>query len=76
MHNIKDIRNNPDIFIKLNKDRNTNIDIEKILKIDEKNRSLLHQKELLEQEKKKISKNKDKSLFTKSKNLSLEINNL
>ena len=76
MHNIKDIRKDPDGFTKLIKDRNTDIDIEKILKIDEKNRSLVHQKELLEQEKKKISKNKDELLYTKSKELSLNISNL
>ena len=73
MHNIKDIRQNPDLFKKQLSDRFADIDIDKIILLDEKNRKLIQEKETLEKEKKIISKSKDKSLFEKSKKISEEI---
>jgi len=73
MHNIKDIRLNPDIFKKELSKRFVNIDLKKILSLDEKNRKLIQDKETLEKEKKNISKNKDSSLFEKSKKISEQI---
>ena len=73
MHNIKDIRQNPDIFKKELSKRFVNIDLKKILSLDEKNRKLIQDKETLEKEKKNISKNKDSSLFEKSKKISEQI---
>ena len=76
MHNIKDIRLNSENFINLLKGRNSDIDINELLLLDKDNRDLIKKKELLEQEKKKISKTKDQSLFKKSINLSKQINEL
>ena len=76
MHNIKDIRLNSENFINLLKARNSNIDINELLLLDKSNRDLIKKKELLEQEKKKISKTKDQSLFKKSINLSKQIDEL
>ena len=73
MHNIKDIRLNSENFINLLKGRNSDIDINELLLLDKSNRDLIKKKELLEQEKKKISKTKDQSLFKKSINLSKQI---
>ena len=73
MHNIKDIRQNPDIFKKELSKRFVNIDLKKILSLDEKNKKLIHDKEILEKEKKDISKNKDSSLFEKSKKITEQI---
>ena len=69
MHNIKEIRANINEFKDSFKKRFLDIDIDKILKLDEENRKYIHQKESLEKEKKDISKSKDKSLFEKSKNI-------
>ena len=74
MHNIKDIRNNLSEFKKLIQTRNTNIDIEQIKDLDEKNRKLIQEKENLEKQRKDISKKKDESLFKKSKEISVRIN--
>ncbi len=76
MHNIKDIRLNPENFKNLLKERNSNVNINELLMLDKTNRDLIQKKELLEQEKKKISKSRDKSLFKKSKELSKQINEL
>ena len=73
MHDIKTIRTNPDIFKKKISERNTEVDIKKLLELDKNNRELIQNKEKLEQEKKIISQKKDKSQFAKSKELSLEI---
>ena len=73
MHDIKTIRKNPDIFKKKISERNTEVDIKKLLELDRNNRELIQNKEKLEQEKKIISQKKDKSQFAKSKELSLEI---
>ena len=76
MHNIKEIRNNIDIFIESLKKRFLDIDIKTILDLDEKNRKLIQEKENLEKEKKDISKSKDKLLFEKSKMISETISKL
>ena len=76
MHNLKFIRENTDIFKKKISDRNVNVDIDKLIKLDQENRQLIQNKEKLEQEKKIISKTKDKTKFDKSKKISDEIENL
>jgi seryl-tRNA synthetase len=73
MHNIKDIRKDVEAFKSSLKKRFIEIDLDKILLLDEDNRKLIQKKEILEKEKKEISKSKDKSLFQKSKNISSEI---
>ena len=73
MHNIKDIRDNIDDFIKLILKRNVKIDKNNTIDLDKNNRKLIQEKEKLEKEKKDISKSKDKTLFEKSKKISLEI---
>ena len=76
MHNIKEIRSNFENFENRIKQRNSDIDIEVLQNLDNKNRNLIQKKEKLEQEKKIISKSKDSSLFKKSKDLSKEIDNI
>ena len=73
MHNIKDIRQNPELFKNKLSKRFVDVDLKKILFLDEKNRKLIQDKETLEKEKKIISKNKDTSLFEKSKKISEQI---
>ena len=63
MHNIKEIRNNLDLFKSSLKKRFLEIDINEILELDKKNRKLIQEKENLEKEKKDISKSKDKSFI-------------
>ncbi len=76
MHNIKDIRNNPNLFKDTLKKRFLEIDLKKILELDENNRKLIQEKETLEKEKKEISKSKNKELFEKSKSISKKIDEL
>jgi seryl-tRNA synthetase len=76
MHNIKEIRNNLDLFKSSLKKRFLEIDINEILELDKKNRKLIQEKENLEKEKKDISKSKDKSLFKKSKDISAQIDKI
>jgi seryl-tRNA synthetase len=73
MHNIKDIRQNSDQFMKDLGNRFVDIDLNKILSLDESNRKLIQEKESLEKEKKDISKTKDPTLFEKSKKISEQI---
>ena len=73
MHNLKEIRKDFDAFKKALEKRLVNIDIDKIKVLDKKNRELIQEKETLEKEKKDISKSKDKSLFEKSKKISLDL---
>ena len=73
MHNIKDIRLNPNQFKEDLSKRFTDINLEIILSLDENNRKLIQKKEALEKEKKDISKTKDPSLFEKSKKISTQI---
>jgi seryl-tRNA synthetase len=73
MHNIKEIRNDVEAFKKALNKRYLDIDVDKILSLDENNRKYIQQREILEKEKKDISKSKNKTLFEKSKNISTEI---
>ena len=73
MHNIKDLRKSLDYFKKKLKDRNLEFDVDKFNKLDELNRKLINDKEKLEQEKKSLSKSKDKSNFDNSKKISSAI---
>ena len=73
MHDIKYIRNDVQGFKNFLKKRFLDTDVDKILKLDENNRKYIQQKEELEKEKKDISKSKDKTLFVKSKKISIEI---
>ena len=76
MHNIKDLRKDLNNYKKKIKNRNLDFDIEEFTKLDELNRNLIIKKEALEQERKIISKVKDKLNFDKSKKISLEISTL
>ena len=76
MPNIKLIRKEPDLFLKKIEERNTNIDLRNLLVLDKKNRELIQNKEKLEQEKKIISRNKNKGQFTRSRVISKEIEQL
>jgi len=73
MHNIKSIRKDPDFYLKKLINRNTNINLKNLLDLDKKNRELIQSKERLIQEKKIISKKQDKSQFSRSKEISKEI---
>jgi len=73
MHNIKSIRKDTKFFSKKLADRNINIDLDNLLNLDKKNRKLIEKKEKLEQEKKEISKKQDKTQFSKSKEISIEV---
>ena len=73
MHNIKDLRKNLDSFKKKIESRNIEFNIDEFYKLDELNRKLISEKEKLEQEKKLLSKSKDKSNFSKSKKISDQI---
>ena len=76
MHNIKLIRDKKNYFEKKFKDRNLNINLDDLLSLDKKNRELIQKKEKLEQEKKIISKSKDKSKFEQFKKISVKIESL
>ena len=76
MLSIKIIRKKPDFFQKKLIERNLKINLKDLLNLDEKNRNLIYTKESLEQEKKNISKNKDKTKFSRSKEISKEIEKL
>ena len=76
MHNLKDIRKNLEIYIKKLKDRNLDFNVHEFSKLDNLNRELIHKKELLEQEKKNLSKSKEKSNFEKSKSITNEIDEI
>ena len=73
MHNLKELRKNLDNFKKKFQNRNIEFDINSFKKKDSLNRELISKKEKLEQEKKSLSKSKDKSNFEKSKKISQEI---
>ncbi|MDC0385323.1 serine--tRNA ligase [Pelagibacteraceae bacterium] len=76
MHNLKELRKNLDNFKKNFDNRNIDFDINDFKKKDAFNRELINKKEKLEQEKKSLSKTKDKSNFEKSKKISQEISEL
>ena len=73
MHNLKSIRENPDVFRKRISSRNVDINLDELLNLDKKNREIIQKKEKLEQEKKIISKSKNEDQFKKSKEISKEI---
>jgi len=73
MHDIKLIRKNSEFFSKKLFERNVNVNLKDLLDLDKKNRELIQTKEKFEEEKKIISKKKDKSQFKKSKDISVEI---
>ena len=76
MHNLKNIRENPEFYKKKILDRNVKLDFNELFRLDKENREIIQKKEKLEQEKKLISRTKDKTKFEKSKVISQEINNL
>ena len=76
MLNLKELRKNLDILKKKLAERNINFDTNDFNKKDTLNKDLINKKEKLEQEKKSLSKSKDKSNFEKSKKISEEITNL
>ena len=73
MHNLKEIRKNFDAFEKELRKRAVDINFSQLRKLDIQNREFIQKKENLEKEKKDISKSKDKSLFAKSKELSISL---
>jgi seryl-tRNA synthetase len=76
MHNLKELRKNLENLKKKFEDRNVFFDVNDFNKKDILNRNLISNKEKLEQEKKSLSKLKEKSNFEKSKKISDEISNL
>ena len=76
MHNLKELRKDLNSFKEKFKNRNVNFDVDDFSKKDNLNRNLINKKEKLEQEKKLLSKSKDKSNFEKSKKISNEISDL
>jgi seryl-tRNA synthetase len=74
MHNLKDIRKDLDNFKKKINLRNIQINFDELINKDSTNRELIKNKELLESEKKILSKSKDKKNYEKSKELSKKIN--
>ena len=76
MHNLKEIRKNFDAFEKELKKRTIEINFSQLKKLDIQNREFIQKKENLEKEKKDISKSKDKSLFAKSKELSISLDEI
>ena len=73
MHNLKEIRKDIEGFKKAIEKRSVDIDFDKIMNLDIQNRDFIQKKESLEKEKKDISKSQDKSLFTRSKEISSDI---
>ena len=76
MHNLKNLRKDIDNFKKKISDRFVKINFEKLILLDKTNREFIQKKELLEQEKKNLSKTKDSKNFDKSKKISSQINDL
>ena len=72
MHNIKDLRKNFENFKNLLKNRNVELDLDLILKLDEKNRNLIEKKEKLEKEKKKSQNLKINHYLQNLKNYQLK----
>ena len=76
MYNIKEIRKNIENYKKKITERNSSVNFDELIKLDEENRNLIQKKEKKEQEKKLLSKTKDPSNFQISKKLTIEIDNL
>jgi seryl-tRNA synthetase len=75
MHNIKEIRNNLDLFKSSLKKRFLEADFDKILELDEKNRKLIQEKENLEKEKKIFQSLKTKLYLRNQKIFLLKLTN-
>ena len=73
MHSLKEIRKNFDRFKKALENRFVKINFNELKDLDDQNRSFIQKKEVLENEKKEISKSKDQSLFERSREISIEI---
>tara|TARA_B100000941_G_scaffold277868_1_gene241737 strand:- start:86 stop:1345 length:1260 start_codon:yes stop_codon:yes gene_type:complete len=73
MHNLKKIRKDFDNFKKVLKGRFLEINFNQLKDLDIQNRDFIHKKEILENEKKEISKSKNQTLFKRSKEISFEI---
>ena len=73
MHNLKEIRKDFENFKNLLQKRNVDINFDQLKKLDVQNRDLIQKKESYENEKKKLSKSKDKSMFKKSKEISNQL---
>ena len=73
MHNLKEIRKDIEFFKKKILERNSKVDFEILLDLDKKNREIIQKKELLEHEKKILSKAKDEKNFSKSKKISQDL---
>ena len=56
MHNLKNIRENPEFYKKKILDRNVKLDFNELFRLDKENREIIQKKEKLEQEKKLIVK--------------------
>ncbi len=76
MHNLKEIRKDFENFEKGLKKRFVKIDFEKLKHLDLQNREFIQKKEILEKEKKDISKSKDKTLFAKSKEITKSLDDI
>ena len=76
MIDLKEIRKNLEFFKKKLNQRNSQVDLNKIIEIDKQNREIIQKKETLENEKKTISKEKKPENFKKSKELSSNIEEL
>ena len=76
MHNIKDLRKNLTVYQKNFLKRNFDLKIDEFKNLDETNRKLITEKEKFEQEKKILSKTKEKSNFEKSKKISEKISKI
>ena len=73
MHDIKDLRKNAKDYQKKFLERNFDFKIDEFENLDSSNRKLINKKEKLEQEKKILSKSKEKNNFERSKKISEEI---
>ncbi len=76
MHNLKELRKHLELYKKKFEERNAQFDINNFNNLDKTNRELINKKELLEQEKKSLSKTRDKSNFEKSKKISEKIESI
>ena len=76
MHNLKEIRKDFENFEKGLKKRFVKIDFEILKHLDLQNREFIQKKEILEKEKKDISKSKDKTLFAKSKEITKSLDDI
>ena len=76
MHSLKEIRKNLEVYKKKIIERNSSINFDQLIKLDQENRDLIQKKEKKEQEKKLLSKSKEPSNFEISKKLTIEIDDL